>query len=560
MPIQQDGDPSMFSTYVFRNGSDGGASAMHSALSEGAAVEAAAAAADRNATEILNHLANDVKSLSNHVIFTDQNLDDFFFIINGILVLLICSMVFWICGYALAFGDGNWFLGLTWWASIGMPDAFWSQWFFQYTFASTASTILSGAVAERCSFVAYIAYSALMSGVIYPIAIHWAWTEQGWLYALGFKDFGGGMLVHGLAGSACLVASILIGPRIGRFDGGQDSEKFTTGHSSALIGIGGIIILVGFCGFNAGTLNHYSLPDDGEKIARIVRNTLMCGAVSALTVLFAGKLGVFGDRFWPFSLTVNGGIAGLVASCGGCDIYSALETVIVGFVTGFVYMAFRGVILFVQIDDPLDSSPIHMACGIWSVIAVPVVGNGGIFNHFSSQSQELLVQVEGVVAVFTWSLVCSIILFGTLKLFKLLRSTKEEEFLGMDITKHRQISYSINAPANNFNGKKHARAVFVRNIGYSFTDGNSNVKFYTTRICVVRYFVLMPQPQPQPQPQPAEPSSVMSTKMRRGAARRVASSPPLHQAPMANGNRQYQPRIRVGKMTLMYLDLQPAAE
>ncbi|XP_065209844.1 putative ammonium transporter 1 isoform X4 [Planococcus citri] len=512
MPIQQDGDPSMFSTYVFRNGSDGGASAMHSALSEGAAVEAAAAAADRNATEILNHLANDVKSLSNHVIFTDQNLDDFFFIINGILVLLmqvgfaclesgsiqsknvtnimlknfldslICSMVFWICGYALAFGDGNWFLGLTWWASIGMPDAFWSQWFFQYTFASTASTILSGAVAERCSFVAYIAYSALMSGVIYPIAIHWAWTEQGWLYALGFKDFGGGMLVHGLAGSACLVASILIGPRIGRFDGGQDSEKFTTGHSSA------------------------------------------------------------------------------VASCGGCDIYSALETVIVGFVTGFVYMAFRGVILFVQIDDPLDSSPIHMACGIWSVIAVPVVGNGGIFNHFSSQSQELLVQVEGVVAVFTWSLVCSIILFGTLKLFKLLRSTKEEEFLGMDITKHRQISYSINAPANNFNGKKHARAVFVRNIGYSFTDGNSNVKFYTTRICVVRYFVLMPQPQPQPQPQPAEPSSVMSTKMRRGAARRVASSPPLHQAPMANGNRQYQPRIRVGKMTLMYLDLQPAAE
>ena len=81
-----------------------------------------------------------------------------------------------------------------------------------------------------------------------------------------------------------------------------------------MIGIGGIILLVGFCGFNAGTLNHYSWPNDGLKVARIVRNTIMCGAVSTLTVLFAGKLGAFGDAFWPFSLSVNGGLAGLVSS------------------------------------------------------------------------------------------------------------------------------------------------------------------------------------------------------------------------------------------------------
>ncbi|XKL63860.1 hypothetical protein PGB90_006224 [Kerria lacca] len=273
--------------------------------------------------------------------YTNDNLDNFFFIINGVLVLfmqigfacleagsvryknvgnimlknfldsLICSIVFWLTGYAIAFGDGNAYIGWTWFAGINIPNNLWSEWFFQYTFASTAGTILSGAVAERCSFITYLSYSLFMSGFIYPVIVHWTWSYQGWLKQLGFIDYAGGMLIHGVAGTACLVAAKLIGPRIGRFD--KNSEDSFSGHSNALIGIGSIIILVGFCGFNAGTLNHYSKPRDGIIATIIIRNTIMCGAGGALTTLFLSKFGAFNEKYWYFEFTVNGGLAGLVS-------------------------------------------------------------------------------------------------------------------------------------------------------------------------------------------------------------------------------------------------------
>ncbi|XKL63856.1 hypothetical protein PGB90_006220 [Kerria lacca] len=145
---------------------------------------------------------------------------------------------------------------------------------------------------------------------IYPVIVHWTWSYQGWLKQLGFIDYAGGMLIHGVAGTACLVAAKLIGPRIGRFD--KNSEDSFSGHSNALIGIGSIIILVGFCGFNAGTLNHYSKPRDGIIATIIIRNTIMCGAGGALTTLFLSKFGAFNEKYWYFEFTVNGGLAGLV--------------------------------------------------------------------------------------------------------------------------------------------------------------------------------------------------------------------------------------------------------
>ncbi|KAJ8881153.1 hypothetical protein PR048_017626 [Dryococelus australis] len=144
------------------------------------------------------------------------------------------AVAYWLVGYAIAYGDGNGMLGLTYWAGAGLQADKMAHWFFQFVFAATAATIISGAVAERCNYVAYITYSAVVSGFVYPMVSHWVWSEQGWLQQLGFKDFAGSGVVHLLGGTCSLVAAVFLGPRLGRFDGTLGPEHFV-GHSTPVI-------------------------------------------------------------------------------------------------------------------------------------------------------------------------------------------------------------------------------------------------------------------------------------------------------------------------------------
>ncbi|XP_069694960.1 putative ammonium transporter 1 isoform X2 [Periplaneta americana] len=152
-------------------------------------------------------------------------------IMKNLMDVCLSCISYWLVGYALGYGEGNFFLGYTYWASHAVPSSQLSHWFFQFGFAATAATIVSGAVAERCNYIAYIVYTTCISGIIYPIVTHWTWTSEGWLNKLGFVDFSGSGPVYLLGGVCSFIAAILIGPRMGRF-GKSDSEKQEIrGHS-----------------------------------------------------------------------------------------------------------------------------------------------------------------------------------------------------------------------------------------------------------------------------------------------------------------------------------------
>ena len=154
-------------------------------------------------------------------------------------------------------------------ASSGSPDYShnYAHWFFQFTFCTTAATIVSGAVAERCDLMAYFTYSTVLSGFVYPIAAHWAWTGQGWLAGHGYTDFAGSGVVHLLGGVCAFVGAAFLGPRIGRF--GPNGESLTIpGHSVPLAALGGFILMFGFFAFNGATEGAVSTHAHAEAVQR----------------------------------------------------------------------------------------------------------------------------------------------------------------------------------------------------------------------------------------------------------------------------------------------------
>ncbi|KAL0271894.1 UNVERIFIED_CONTAM: hypothetical protein PYX00_005058 [Menopon gallinae] len=228
-------------------------------------------------------------------------------IMKNMLDIFISCLAYWMVGYAFAYGRGNPFIGLTYWAGAGIPKNKYSHWFFQFVFAATAATIVSGAVAERCNFVAYIVYSAVISGVIYPVVSHWVWAKGGWLIDMGYTDFAGSGAVHLLGGACSLIAAMLLGPRIGRFE-----RVEMPGHSIPLVGIGGLILITGFLAFNGGSLGTITTFDAGSSISMVISNTVVGGTSAAGIALIAGRTGLAGPKSWNFSLTLNGALTGMV--------------------------------------------------------------------------------------------------------------------------------------------------------------------------------------------------------------------------------------------------------
>mgnify|MGYP002716452777 FL=1 len=261
-------------------------------------------------------------------------------------------MAFWIIGYALAYGEGSSFAGNSFWGSFQMPANKFPHWFFQFVFAATAATLVSGAAAERCNFVAYLIYSALISGtvyannsfyntleniailiyisgLIYPIAAHWVWAPSGWLLNLGYYDFAGSGPVHLLGGACAGVAAALLGPRIGRFEGENmpghsipvsdyfiykifDLKKKYYIFFLKLIGIGGMILITGFIAFNGGSLGTMTSPGAGNTISIVAANTIMAGSGGAFLGFVSAKLGIIKPKSWNFSSTLNAAFTGMV--------------------------------------------------------------------------------------------------------------------------------------------------------------------------------------------------------------------------------------------------------
>lgn len=340
------------------------------------------------------------------------------------------SLAFWIIGFGIMFGttttgwfgtDGFLFADF---AKEGDPWLY-AFWMFQVVFAATAATIVSGAMAERTKFIGYIAYSIVISAIIYPVFGSWAWGSlyhgSGWLEGLGFIDFAGSTVVHSVGGWAALAGAIVLGPRIGKFKDGK--PQAIPGHNLVLAALGTFILWFGWFGFNPGSTT--AAITDIAGIAVTTNLAAAAGAVGAMITAWV----VLGKP--EGSMTLNGAIAGLVAITAGCANVSPLSAVILGFIAGIIVVLS---VLFIEkklkVDDPVGAVSVHGVCGAWGTLAA------GIFNIEGFSLSVVGVQLIGIVAAFLWVFPTAFLLFKLIDKTIGLRVSKEEELDGLDVGEH----------------------------------------------------------------------------------------------------------------------------
>jgi len=304
-------------------------------------------------------------------------------------------------------------------------------WFFQMVFAATAATIVSGAMAERTRITAYLAYSFLISAIIYPISGHWVWGG-GWLSQMGFHDFAGSGVVHMIGGLVGLSGAYLVGPRVGKYnsDGTPNTFKPT---NVVFIVIGGMILFFGWFGFNPGsTLNGMDL-----RMAVIATNTFLAGCAGATAVIYS-RLVKTGAADGVGA--VNGALAGLVGVTAGCAVVPPWAAVIIGILAGFVLMWGEGFVeRTLKVDDPVGAVSVHGIVGFFGVLMVGVFADGtygGVSGIIAGNFNQIGIQLIGALALAAWALTMGFLIFSLIKSAIGLRASDEEQAMGLDLTEH----------------------------------------------------------------------------------------------------------------------------
>ena len=312
---------------------------------------------------------------------------------------------------------------------------------FQVAFAATAATIVSGAVAGRMKFGAYLVYSAILTGLIYPISGMWKWGG-GALDAMGFQDFAGSVVVHAVGGFAGLAGAIVLGPRLGRFS--EDGKSIPMpGHNIAFAALGVFILWVGWYGFNPGSQLTYAGAANAEATTYIALTTTISPAAGAVVaMLLAWALFKKPD----VTMALNGALAGLVGITANCDRVTQPEALVIGAVSGALVVA--GILLLdkLRIDDPVGAWPVHGLCGIWGGIATGIFGEipeGLTYGGF------ILVQLKATGIIVAWAFVTMLVVFQLLKAVGCLRVSAAEEQAGLDVSEHGMRAYSdpVGVPA-----------------------------------------------------------------------------------------------------------------
>lgn len=381
-------------------------------------------------------------------------------LLKNVLDACVGLVAYYLFGYAFAYGPkSNAFLGHSNWALSDDSQDF-HFFFFQWTFAATAATIVSGSVAERTSFYAYLGYAFFLSGFVYPVVSHWVWGG-GWLadlFTVGAKDFAGDAVVHMVGGFAGLAGAVIVGPRIGRFDADGRVVPMP-GHSATLCTLGTFILWFGWYGFNPGsTLGISNLSPSNNFTATASRaavTTTIAAASAGVTTLIVIKLR---DHIFDLITVLNGILAGLVAITGSCPWVEPYAALVIGIIGAFVYIGAAAALLALKIDDPLEAFPIHGATGLWGAIAVGFFAreqllfqsgygndNGWEGVFYGGGGRLLAANVVMVLAVAGWTLALIAPLFIMLNLVGQLRIPREMEIEGNDISKHGGEAYPPDA-------------------------------------------------------------------------------------------------------------------
>ncbi|MCT2346413.1 ammonium transporter [Bacillales bacterium AN1005] len=356
----------------------------------------------------------------------------------------IASLVFWAVGYGFIFGgDANFFVGMSdfFYSGAQIADASVQTtvfFVFQLAFAGISLTIALGGFAERAKLSVYLIFSVLFSAIVYPVIAHWIWGG-GWLAEHGKQDFAGSTVVHLTGAMAAFAATILLKPRIGKYNA-DGSANPIFGHNQVYTALSVLILWVGWFGFNAGST--VSVADGFFGFVALNTNlAAAAGAVSALLISWV----VLGKS--DITTMLNGALAGLVAITASCAFVDTWGAVVIGLVAGI--LVFYSVRFFEnrKIDDPIFALSVHGTAGVWGTLSnglfatkeLATVGQPGLF--YGGGFHQLGVQALGVVTCALFAFVVSFVILYVIKKVSGLRVTEEEEIMGLDISEHGTYGY-----------------------------------------------------------------------------------------------------------------------
>ncbi len=356
---------------------------------------------------------------------------------KNIMDLSVGVILFFAIGYSLMYGAPA-LGGFVGWAGFGIPQTIdpadmgpgvlnpQVDWLFQVAFAATAATIVSGAVAGRMQFRSYLIYSAVLTGLIYPISGYWKWGG-GWLDQLGFYDFAGSIVVHAVGGFAALAGAIVLGPRIGKFNK-DGSANPMPGHSLSLAALGVFILWIGWYGFNPGSQLAFAGSANTNATMLIAANTTLAAAAGAIFAMITSWLIM--SKKPDLVMSLNGALAGLVGITANCDSVTNGEAIIIGLVAGILVVLGTILLEKLHIDDTVGAWPVHGLCGIWGGLATGIFGGHPIGA-----------QIIGSLVIPAWAFITMFGLFYALKAAGILRVSMTEEIEGLDLTEHGAVNY-----------------------------------------------------------------------------------------------------------------------
>lgn len=361
---------------------------------------------------------------------------------KNLIDMSVGAVFFWAFGAAFAYGAGT-FIGANGFFDPPSVLGDGTQFVFQLVFAATAATIVSGAAAERMKFSGYVILSIAITGLIYPIVVHWQWPlvegVGAWLAELGYHDFAGSSIVHMTGGVAGLVTAAVLGPRIGKYRDGK--VRAIPGHNIPFAIFGVFVLWFGWFGFNGGST--LAATGQAESIGIILMSTNVAAGAGGLV---AGLLTwIRGGRF-DVSMAGNGVLAGLVAITAGTNFATGPEAFLIGALAGVIVVA--GVAMFdaIRIDDPVGAISVHGLCGAYGTLAVGVIAAGEP-NGVGEATISLGTQALGVVSIAAFVAVATGIVLLLAKATIGIRVSEEEEIEGLDFFEHGMRGYGADPEA-----------------------------------------------------------------------------------------------------------------
>ena len=355
---------------------------------------------------------------------------------NVALFAVACTM-YMICGYQFMYGGGFFLSGIETTGGVDAAAALASKaeegfdggavysgasdFFFQVVFVATAMSIVSGAVAERMKLWAFLAFAVVMTGFIYPMEGGWTWggNEVFGMFALDYSDYAGSGIVHLAGAAAALAGVLLLGPRKGKY-GADGTANAIPGCNLPLATLGTFILWMGWFGFNGGSTLKLSDISVANEVANVFMNTNAAASGGLIGALIVARI-MFGKA--DLTMALNGALAGLVAITADPASQSALMSTIIGLIGG-VLVVFSIIGLDkMKIDDPVGAISVHGTVGIFGVLAVAIFGDASFVG-----------QLVGLLTIFVWVFVASLIVWTILKVTMGIRVSEEEEYEGVDIS------------------------------------------------------------------------------------------------------------------------------